>query len=349
VSKSITAPNACSWSFAPGRVRVAMSDCSHRITVVDTKRMRVVRRIDAASGLGSLNALAWVRSDRLLAASNVDGQTTILAVDPGRGRVVRRVDLPLSLWTRGVFDGGVAVLLAPFRSFGPARVAVVDVDGGVRTATIDRISIGTVFESSESDPEGETRGAGFAVDPEGERAFVVAPNLLTAEVDLRTLDVQYHGPTREPSKLVRGPTRVAAWLGDGRIAVSGSDQEVVGTGKDRRPSSTPFGLHVVDTRTWTYRDLDPTANWFWRGDGVLLVQRGDPTQPRELVAWNLDGSMRYSLPLARALHVDVPGPMTYVCNSLTLVQVLATSTGNPVQGGHGTRCVELIRGAASPY
>jgi hypothetical protein len=323
LSKGTAAPNPCSWSFAPGGVRLAMSDCSSRITIVDTKAMRVERRVEAARGLGSLNSV----------------------VDPLRGRVVRRVDLPASVSSRGVFDGGAAFLLAPFGRFRAAEVAVVDADGNVRTATIHRISVGTVFEHQNADPEGETRGAGFAVDPEGRRAFVVAPNLLVAEVDLRTLAVDYHGPTRETSKLVRGPTRNATWLGGGLLAVSGSDQNIDGS----TVSTTPYGLHLVDTRTWKSRVLDPEASWFWHAGDVLLVTHDGLSQPREVVAWSLDGSVRYRLPLGRWERIDVQGPATYVCNQLSLVRVVATATGKTLAQPRGRPCIELLRGTTSPY
>src|SRR5439155_902557 len=77
-------------------------------------------------------------------------------------------------------------LLAPWGSYAPAQIAVADADGNVRTATIDHITVGTVFDEGETDPTSHTRGAGFAVDPDGGHAYVISPDLLVADVDLST-------------------------------------------------------------------------------------------------------------------------------------------------------------------
>jgi hypothetical protein len=61
---------------------------------------------------------------------------------------------------------------------------------------------------------------GFAVDPSTGRAFVVSPDRLIAVVDLQTLEVSHHGATRSLAKAVDGPSRTAAWLGNGLLAVS---------------------------------------------------------------------------------------------------------------------------------
>ena len=51
--------------------------------------------------------------------------------------------------------------------------------------------------------------------------------------------------------------RRAAWIGDGRIALSGHDADAVvrpggGVEADRRPA----GMQVIDTRDWSVRTLN---------------------------------------------------------------------------------------------
>ena len=77
-------------------------------------------------------------------------------------------------------------------------------------------------------------------------------------------------PTAAASAQV-GVVRRAAWLGDGRIALSGYDADVVwraqgGLEAERRPA----GLHVIDTRDWSVRMLDERASSFVAAAGLLL-------------------------------------------------------------------------------
>jgi hypothetical protein len=195
-------------------------------------------------------------------------------IDPRTRRVLRRVTLPGPVSGRRVLaDGRIAYLTSTAGAFGPARVAIADADGNLRVADVGRISTGTVYDADTRDPHGTVRSAGFAVDPAGGRAYVVSPELLVAEVDLATLAVTYHGATRALAKSIEGPMRSAAWLGDGLLAVSGADYSATGTGA-RKVVSRPFGLYVVDTRTWSVRLVDPAASWFRQAPGLLIADRG---------------------------------------------------------------------------
>ena len=163
------------------------------------------------------------------------------------------------LLARAIVRDRAVFLLAPFDSFGPARVVAADQDGDVTSATIAGITAGSHFgDAADTGPVGEVRTPGFAVDPAG-TAFVIGADLRVAAVDLATMRVTYHGPTRVPAKALNGTTRIAAWLGGGRIAVSGIDYASSGTGRDLKVTTTPFGLHLLDTSTWTYRTLTTTA------------------------------------------------------------------------------------------
>lgn len=125
---------------------------------------------------------------------------------------------------------------------GTARLAVADGHGRVRAVPLRAIAAGFKQPADWSDGAGEERQAGLAVDPAGDRAFAVAAGVPVAEVDLDDLGVTYRGLSRPASllrrlagwlvppveaKMVSGPLRSACWLGDGLLAVWGSDRRVV--------------------------------------------------------------------------------------------------------------------------
>jgi hypothetical protein len=129
------------------------------------------------------------------------------------------------------------------------------------------------------------RSPGLAVDPEGRRAFVVAPRVV-AKVDLASLRVSYHElGSREPAAVAKTSTgfwRRAQWLGGGLLAVSGSDSTSMRT--------QPAGLLVVDTRTWRVRTLDRGASAFVLEGGLLLA-----TGSGGFAGYDLDGAKRFAL------------------------------------------------------
>ena len=93
-----------------------------------------------------------------------------------------------------------------------------------------------------------------------------------AEIDLHDLRVRSHplAPAARAADGVAGPSRDALWLGDGMLAVTGSDL----------PSSpgdpdTPAGLTLIDTRTWRARTIDPLArtSTFAHSAGLLSAPR----------------------------------------------------------------------------
>jgi hypothetical protein len=90
-----------------------------------------------------------------------------------------------------------------------------------------------------------------------------------------------------------GPVRTAAWIGDGRIALSGFDGDVVWRPDGRvEDELRPAGLHVIDTRDWRVRTIDERASAFVSAAGLLLTRgRAD----RGLAAYSPDGEERFHL------------------------------------------------------
>jgi hypothetical protein len=195
-------------------------------------------------------------------------------------------------------DGGVVVLSAPVGSIGSARLTVVAPTGAIRAVTLDQVPGGWA--------PGRHAGAALAVDFAARHAFAVARDV-AAEIDLQTLSVSYHalptdgaapaGPAHNAGTV--GPSagfaRTARWLGDGRIAVSGSDSAIVG---DKR-ADRPAGLRVIDTATWTTRLADPGVSDFAVAGGTVLASTiaWDSTRHAwagyQLAAFTPEGSRLY--------------------------------------------------------
>jgi hypothetical protein len=68
------------------------------------------------------------------------------------------------------------------------------------------------------------------------------------------------------AKISFGWSREADWLGDGLVAVSGSDYHGL--------SSTPAGLKLIDTEAWGVRTLEPGASVHRLAEGTLFALGG---------------------------------------------------------------------------
>jgi hypothetical protein len=349
--RKVPMKGACSWAFSANRATLAYSDCRGALSFVNTRPIRVAASMNVTGRLAQLSQLAWPRADRLLGIATVDQFSTLVVIDPTRRRVVRRVDLPGLASGRAVLhDGRVAYLVTNAGTFGPARVAVADAEGNVRFATLDRISAGSVFDEESDDRHREVRAAGFAVDVDGGRAFVASPGEpLLAEVDLRTLEVSYHGPARSLSKAIDGSVRSAVWLGGGMLAVSGADYETTGTGSQATRSTTPYGLHLIDTRSWSARTVDSRSAWLQKVPGGVVATLGDAGSEREVVAWAADGTVRYRISVGAHVSVDVWGPYALVCEYERARKVLDAASGAVLATPPNAPCVALLDGSASSW
>ena len=327
---------ACSWSFSRDRALLAYTDCEGTLAFVNVRTMRPAGKV----GLAGWEGVAWLSPTRVVTTDN----TELVIVDVTRKRVLSRIDVGGQPLGRTVLpDGRVVYLVMNPEGFSPARVAVLSADATVRFATLDRITAGAVLDTETGDPTGTVRRPGFAVDREGGRAFVVSPELLVGEVDLGTLEMSYHGATRALAKVVSGPSRVASWLPGGLLAVSGADYGIAGN----KTTITPFGLHVIDTRTWTTRTLDPDAAWMQPAAGALLVTHDRADGSREAVAWNPDGSIRYRLPLAAQAWANVSTSTAYICRRDRAVRVLDAVTGATIGTPKNRPCILLLDGNSS--
>jgi hypothetical protein len=127
---------------------------------------------------------------------------------------------------------------------------------------------------------------GLAIDAAGRRAFVVTPGLV-AVVDLARLAVSYHEPARASSALAwlrdwldpaayakgaSGPTRVARWVGDGLLAITGADEQLLTNARGgTQVRVMAAGLSLVDTRDWSVRTIVDGATDVRVADGLMLA------------------------------------------------------------------------------
>lgn len=148
------------------------------------------------------------------------------------------------------------------------------------------------------------------------RAFVVRAGAPVAEIDLQTLHVRYHSLSEpisflgrlhdwlEPeaeAKTIAGPARQAFWLGNGLLAVTGSDNHATTGPGGEQQWETAAGLKLIDTRNWSIRTLHSNANRATLVDDMLLVtglvwdSRSRRFAGAGLTAYSLDGARRYHL------------------------------------------------------
>lgn len=272
------------WSFSPDRSRLVLGGGgAASLRFVDVARMTSVGTLDLG-GRGYVTAVAWPTSDRIFALTEwgASGHAIVVA-DPLRRRVLARHRLDGTL----VAGNAMVFLLGPASSIGPSRIVVVDRDGGLRSAAVSRVRSGLLAGGETGDQIARYRTPGPAVAPGGDRAVVVDPAGLVAEVELDSMSVRYHelgepisvlGRLRnwlEPpaqAKASDGPARRAVWLDEHLVAVAGSDAHAgtgaSGTVEERNRAS---GLRLVDTRSWTVRTLDPDASAFSVAGELVLA------------------------------------------------------------------------------
>lgn len=322
------------WSFSPDRSWLALGGGIPSLRLVDLGRMRVSAAL-RLGGRGSAIPLSWPRRDRLLAMVEwgAFGRALVVA-DPLRGRVVARHRLIGTLSAQALAGNAVVALLGPASSIGPSRLAVVDADGGLRSAAVARVQSGLLPGGDTGALVSRYRTPGLAVSPDGRRAAVVDPTGLVAEVELESMAVRYHelgepisllGRLRnwlEPpayAKASDGPFRRAVWLDDFVVAVSGMNARAgVDASGSLDERDDPAGLKLIDSRTWTVRTLDPAASGF-SVTGELVLAYGalwDPSGQRfkgaGLAAYSRDGRPGFRLLRGEAVSsVQTAGRYAY--------------------------------------
>ena len=321
-TRRVDAPGVWTWGFSPNRSRVVLGLSRSGRTLprsslrfVHVRSMRAVA--DVPLGVGGLNHLAWLSSNRVLVLKHLccSGTFDLLVVAPYARRVLVRKTLEGEPLVAESTQKELVVLAAPPQGIGPSRLLVVDARGGVRS-----VELGHIWGGREVPDEAEPfvarhRYPALTVDPQGRRAFVVSTDGSVASVELTSLAVAYHTPSEPRSLLGRlrnwlepdaqakasdGPRRYAVWLGSGLIAVTGSDDHAfTGAYGALSMRTDPAGLSLIDSNSWIARRIDDSVSHVSRTGNLLVATgyRSDSSTQREggygLAGYTLDGSKRF--------------------------------------------------------
>ena len=324
------------WAFSRSDSRLLAvaarrngNDEQDLLRFVNVNSLRLVKR--TVNLEGSARALLWARPDLVVALVGrcCSPGTWLVTIDAGARRVISRQELEgdVSLIARA--GDALVLLVTPRQQIGPSQLEVVAADGSVRSVALTRVIAGTSWPNGTdetADPIAETRIPALAADAAGAHAYVLQPEGPAAEIDLRTLAVTYHDLTGPSSLLARfsawltpaaqakgvnGPRRAATWLGDGLLALTGSDEQVVKRSDSQMEmTSTPAGLAIVDTRDWTIRELDPGADAVNAVDGLLLATGSRWTSNEQqptgmgLAVYGSDRSLRFRLLAGQSVWVN---------------------------------------------
>ncbi len=326
-------------------VLAAGSDDHGDLVLLDLQSMRRIGGVKvgvASDGQGDVQYLGWLGRGRIFAAAVGTGPlaapqpdyAVAAIVDAARHRVLARRPLPGSPFAYARAGDQAVLLTMPWRGPGAARLSVFGAAGRLRSVRLARI------EAFRCCPAGAGPGAyvrqrqpGLAVDPAGDRAFVIGGGEPIAVVDLKTLAVRYHrwpavtgSPpvTRTFSRQVgnayaqAGPRRAAAWLGQGRIAVCGEDDLPPHPSQAQAPAQItpvrPAGLEIIDTRRWQARLIAPLADEFAAAGGLVFPlddQDYGPAVQLGLTGYRPDGQAVLHL-LDRRFADGVYGPFGHL-------------------------------------
>ena len=278
---------AGSWpllAVAPDRSMAVLGSEAGDLSIVDLVHLRRLGTVQTDLPGAAIFGWGWVgRSRLLLIDTSQQAATEVLAVDVNARRVVGRQRFDGVVQGYARLPRGLALVVTPANAIGRARLVVSDANAGLRTVTLAEINAGfkQLDDTDGSGPRMEQAVPGIAADPAGRRAYVVPGNGPVAEVELASLEVTYHRLGRSAAlwqrlagwwappaeaKILSGPSRNALWLGAGQLAVTGYD----GSAKDHH-REIPSGLQLIDTRTWTVRQVDRRSSSAVLAAGRLLA------------------------------------------------------------------------------
>jgi hypothetical protein len=328
------------------------------IRFVDLESLTLLPGVIALDGFAQ--ALLWVRPDRLVAVLAPTAGDDLLAatVDPVAHRVLTTTPLSGDAVRVGRSGDSLVLLQSPHDKIGPTRLTIIGGDGTVRSTQLDRVSAGgTRAFDAQGNFIGTQRLPALAVDPQGNRAYVIQPDGPAAEIDLRALTVTYHDLTAPRSILARisawltppaaakgstGPQRRGVWLGDGLIAVTGSDDsQVTRADGGIEFHSAAAGLAIVDTHDWTVRMLDGRADTVIVTDGRLLATAISSDHGMGLAVYGPDRRLKFSLfrPWVVWVEAALAGRAyvnTYNVYGVRRISIINLATGKIIGKRRGT-------------
>jgi hypothetical protein len=292
ISTFLTNGYAVAPALSPDGATVALGSTSFiGVRLVDVRSLRLRAEVRVRMSGAHVVASAWPSPTRLVVAAVRGNPASVVfvTVDPVRASVVgvRRVTGTPVRAART--DEGLAVLIAPVSGIGRARLAV-ESDAALHVWPVP-VQAGRTKKA-------QTVPA-LAVDPAGGRAYIVDPSERLTQIELSTGKAQQRVLARRGlAKGLNGPQRVAAWLGYGRMAVTGTN------------GSEAAGLELVDVGRRTARWLDRETSRMAVGSDVLVALGTNDAMP--LRAYAFDGTPRFELDVAAGEWVQVAGDRAYL-------------------------------------
>lgn len=317
------------WSLSPDGSQIALAISAQAsefggregrvgVLLVDLDTMRVVRGIE--TGIAA-EALAWLAPHVLVAALQRGG---IVLIDPATGRITQRWPDFSSPDTSARTKDSLVMLAGPAydtsERTAAARLAVVDARAGLRSVTLERIRLRLRVATGTEYTQAKDR-AGLALDPERERAYVVAAGAPVAEVDLPTMRVTYHLEPwgAQPHGDVLAHERDALWVGDQHMVVFGRDLLQSG--------DAAAGANLIDTAAWRSCIIDAKADGAATTSGTLLVYAARARPGVGLRAYTSAGQPIFHLfDEEQVSRVSVADGLAYV-QTASAIRVVDAQTG----------------------
>jgi hypothetical protein len=379
------AGSATAWAYSPDRAMLAVAleagttqgcvDPQASVGFADLTTFTVAS--DVSLGAGSVNALVWLAPDRALAVVTHCGTLPDLVVlDTATRRVLVRAPLPGEPVRIKTGGSSLVILSETTDRLAPALLTMIDSGGITRSVGLDRIDAG--LDQPTASSSGRSISPGLAVTPDGERAFVVSPSGLIAEIELRSLAVSYHALSSSRAVQARSlgraakvstdtSIRIAQVLPTGMLAVAGSeDRSYVDSSGVEHYQHIRTGLAFINTGDWSGLTVDRSADRFVRaGNSVLatgsalghefVIEPGVQLPPaRGLTAFNLYGLRRFHLFGVNEVAVDESyGWRTFVSafppwrRPSNVLRVVDLRTGKIVGKRLATTLPWIIQGSSS--
>jgi hypothetical protein len=293
-----------------------------------------------------VKAIGWPTARRVV----VFQHGALLTLDPNGPRMRTQVVRLGEVQASAVYPGGLVMLGSTDPSDGALRLTVADPAGRAREARLDLAGLSAL---------------GLALDAVGQKAYVVGASVV-AEVDLATLRATYH-PLGQEARAAGGMQSIrphkpgigtsasftVRWVGGGRIAVARMNSN---WGRDETgaptATSTPGGLWLIDTKTWTETLLEAQAGDFSSAPAGAILAYGSSwdsklgtTGGMGLTSFGVDGSERFHRFGEASVEVlGVQSGLAYV-RDRQRVHVLDATSGKALRLVPRTAATELVTAA----
>jgi hypothetical protein len=292
---------------SPSGGRVAVLGDYRWFAVFDLAGGRVTRWIHVGE---SVVAGLWTRPRRLVLLDSGGGVYTVTL---GRRTTLRwhPIDGAIASWATA--GNRFVAVVAPRDGIGPARLAVANDTGGVRTVALPGVLAGQ-SGPTESDQSLHVALPGVAIDPTGRRAAIVQRAGPPLVVDLDTLAVAGRS-LAVAQKQVSGYVRSATWFAPNLLAVTGTD----GSGEEQW---APAGLTVVDLTTGSRRMVERGVSHALPAATTLLACGAG------LSGYSSGGKLMFhALGETRVQSLAAVGPYAYASSDGRVFSVVDSLTG----------------------